>query len=137
VIDKDDLPDEDVTVTPEDIEAAKRAWDAEGRQPFGTELFGRAVYGPDGKHGDVLLGDTSHLDDLVGTRVTAKRLGWDDDEDDEYFVDHTPYSEMGYDSPDLEGELAAFRFKLPDGSPGVAWHVGGQPADAKTIRPVS
>jgi hypothetical protein len=51
--------------------------------------------------------------------------------------DRTPYDEMGYDSPDLSGRLAAIRFTLPDGTAAVGWEVDGQPADPKTIRPAA
>ena len=73
------------------------------------------------------------IEDLIGKVVTAKRLGWDDDEEDEFFVDHTPYSEQGYASPDLSGVLSVLRFTLPDGEPGASWSVGGQSADEKTV----
>jgi hypothetical protein len=72
---------------------------------------------------------------LVGKRVAAKRLGWDDGAEADDDPDRTPYSEMGYDSPDLAGVLSAVRFRLPDGTPGVAWSVDNQPADPETIRP--
>lgn len=90
----------------------------------------------DGIRGDVGVGaGATDPAALVGKRVTAKRLGWDDGEDAEDDPDHTPYSEMGYASPDLAGVLTALHFDLPGGSPGVAWEVGGQPADPETIRP--
>lgn len=72
---------------------------------------------------------------LIGKRVTAKRLGWDDGPDAEDDPDHTPYSEMGHASPNLAGVLTRLQFTLPGGRPGVAWEVGGQPADPKTVRP--
>ncbi len=74
---------------------------------------------------------------LIGEPVTAKRLGWDDGEDAENDPDHTPYSEMDYDSSDLSGELSALPFVLPDGTPGIAWEVGGQAADPATVRPAA
>ena len=88
--------------------------------------------GRSGLTGDQPLG--SNWESLIGTRVTAKRLVWDDGPEDDD-PDRTPCDEMGYDSPDLAGVLSVLRFTLPDGTPGVGWEVGGQPADPATVRP--
>lgn len=75
----------------------------------------------------------AEIANLIGHEVHAKRFAWDDGEDAENDPDHTPYSEMGYASPDISGVLSVTRFKLPDGTSGMAWQVGGQAADPKTI----
>lgn len=123
----------DWQVSDEEMAVARARVAALGRLP--NELFGRVVTG-DGVRGDCLLGPAPSPADpagLVGRRVAAKRLGWDDGEDGD--PDRTPFAEQGYDSPDLEGVLARFEFVLPDGTPGVGWEVGGQPADPATVRP--
>jgi hypothetical protein len=131
VIDDDD----DGEVTPAELEAAQARWGTEGTEAFGTELFSRPIV-EDGLRGDVPIGADPPMPP-VGTRVTAKRLGWDDGPEAEDDPDHTPYSEMGYASPDLEGELTAVHFELPDGRPGTVWSVGGQPADPKSVQPAA
>ena len=68
---------------------------------------------------------------MNGRRVTAKRIGWNDPEDPILELDRTPYAEQGHASPDLSGELNAYRW-----SGGVGCLVGGQEADPKTVRPV-
>lgn len=104
-----------------------------GAVPDVPELFSGAVSSrlPDGRiiDADMLAG--ADPEELVGKHVTAQRLGWDDDGDD---PDHTSFDETGYDSPDLAGVLSRFEFTLPDGTTGVGWEVGGQPADPRTIR---
>ena len=65
-----------------------------------------------------------------GDSVTAKRFGWDDDETDENFSpDVTPYADYGYESDDLIGLLSII--ETPEVT---AYLVGGQEADPKTIR---
>lgn len=61
--------------------------------------------------------------------VKAKRLGWNDTGED---PDRTPYEDMGYESDDLEGELAEWEF-----APGKkVVLVGGQEADPDTVEEV-
>ena len=61
-------------------------------------------------------------------RVRAKRLGWDEQDDD---PDRTPMSEL-YDSMDLEGELEVIEY-----APGKKLHtVAGQESDPTTIEEI-
>jgi hypothetical protein len=99
------------------------------------DIFARSVVDDDVTADVFPEFDPDELHALVGKRVTAKRLGWDDGPEAEDDPDHTPYSEMEYASPDLSGVLSEIRFKLPDGTPGIGWEVGGQPADPATVRP--
>lgn len=41
----------------------------------------------------------------------GKRFGWDEVLTPEQEADHTPYSEMGYDSDDIEGPLEVVEYE--------------------------
>jgi len=66
-----------------------------------------------------------------GTRVTAKRLGWDERLDAEQEFDMEPYAEHGYASDDLVGTLETVE---ADGL--VVYLVDGQEADPGTVQAV-
>jgi hypothetical protein len=67
-------------------------------------------------------------------RYTAKRFGWDEVLNPEQEADHTPYSELGYESDDIEGGLEVIEYER-DGRRLKLYLVGGQEADPKSIRP--
>lgn len=64
-----------------------------------------------------------------GDIVAAKRFGWDEQLSAVEEFDREPYYESGYESDDIEGELAIIKTESF-----TAYLVGGQEADGKTIR---
>lgn len=129
--------DADDIVTGAELAAARERWADPDRKPL-KELFAGSVEA-DGLLGDVpirAVGDGLPPGVSEGDSVTAKRLGWDDGPEDDD-PDRTPYDEMDYASAELSGLLTAVNFTLPDGTPGIGWELGGQPADPTTVRLVT
>lgn len=71
----------------------------------------------------------AELREMVGTRVTAKALGWNEELMPEQRLDLDPF-----DGPtDLSGELAVVEVNEEPVGPLTVWLVDGREADPKTV----